>query len=412
MTLPGRKKSNADVWRPSLLAVAGASMLGCARDLPPKPTASVRDSAGITIVENRGDARRAKLAWRLGDTPTVDIGGRSSEGPYRVVEATRLGDGRIVVASAGANALELYAPDGRHLRTVGRTGGGPGEFRTLFWVGRLPGDSIAAWDAAIGRLSVFTPAGDFVRAVTPRTPLGLFPQAAGVFGDGRILIAIRSADAGLGSGVRVQRDDVSYVALDGRGEVQPIGRFPGTEMLLSGGAGGGLVMRPLPFGRQTVAAASGGQVYVGTGDRFELRGYEPSQRLRTIVRAEHAPVPVTGAAIRDYRRTLVTLGAEGDARFRQQQARMLEQAPYPKQMPPFTDLEVDADGNLWTRDSGAPAARVARWTVFSPDGRLRGSVEIPASVTVREIGRDWLLGTVLDDDQVEHVRVYALVRQS
>jgi hypothetical protein len=370
----------------------------------------VRDSAGITIVENRGDARGAELGWSVGSSPKVDIGGGPTAGPYRVVEATRLDDGRIVVASAGANALDLYAPDGRHLRTIGRPGGGPGEFRALFWVGRLPGDSIAAWDAALGRLSVFTPSGDFARAVTPATSLGLFPQAAGVFSDGRVLIAVRSSDAGSGSGVRVQRGDVSYVVLGADGQVQPIGRFPGTEMLLSGGSGGGLLMRPLPFGRQTVAAVRGERVYVGTGDGFELRGYEPGEGLREIVRAEHSPIPVTAASIRDYRRTLVTLGAEGDARLRQQQAQMLEQAPYPKQMPPLTELKVDPDGNLWTRDSNPPAARAARWTVFSPEGRLRGSVEVPADLVVREIGRDWLLATVLDDDQVEHVRIYALVK--
>jgi hypothetical protein len=48
--------------------------------------------------------------------------------------------------------------------------------------------------------------------------------------------------------------------------------------------------------------------------------------------------------------------------------------------------------------------------VFSPDGRLRGSIEIPAGVTVREIGHDWLLATMLDDDQVEHVRIYPLMK--
>jgi hypothetical protein len=411
VTLLRLKQFRAGISLAALFAV-GATLPGCGRDLPPpKPSTSVRDSAGITIVENRGDAGRAALGWKLGAAPTVDIGGRSAAGPYRVVEATRLGDGRIVVASTGTNALDLYSPTGEHLRTIGRPGGGPGEFQTLFWVGRLPGDSIAAWDAALGRLSVFTPAGDFARAVTPRSSLGLFPQAAGVFGDGRILIAVRAATAGAGSpGIRVERDDVSYVALDARGEVQPIGRFPGTEMLLSSGAGGGLLMRPLPFGRQTVAAVRGERVYVGTGDGFELRAYEPGRGLRTIVRAQHEPVPVTRTEIRDYQRTLVTLGAEGDARLRRQQAQMLDQAPYPRQMPPFTDLKVDPDGNLWTQESKGPAAAEARWTVFSPDGRLRGSIEIPADVNVREIGRVWLLGIVLDDDQVEHVRIYPLLK--
>jgi len=151
-------------------------------------------------------------------------------------------------------------------------------------------------------------------------------------------------------------------------------------------------------------------VYVGTGDRFELRTYGPGRGLRAIVRAEHEPVAVTSTAIRDYRRTLVTLGAEGDARLRRQQEEMLEQAPYPKHMPPFTDLEVDADGNLWTRGPTPPGDGEAPWTVFSPEGRARGVVVIPAGFTVREIGRDWLLGIVLDDDQVEHVRIYPLVK--
>jgi len=384
------------------------SLLGCVRDHRAEPSVSVRDSAGITIVENRGDLGQAEFHWKLGERPVVDIGGGTAAGPYRVVEATRLGDGRIVVASAGSNALALYAADGRHLRTIGKAGAGPGEFRTLFWVGRLPGDSIAAWDAALGRLSVFSPAGEFVRAVTPRGDLGLFPQAAGVFGDGRILVAIRSNDVGNGSGVRVQRGEVAYAALDALGAVQPIGTFPGSEMLLSGGAAGGLLMRPLPFGRQTVAAARGGRVYVGTGDAFELRAYEPGRGLRMIVRAEHEPVRVTPTHVRDYRRTLVTLGAEGDASLRRQQEQMLEQAPYPRHMPPFTDLEADADGNLWIRASSAPADDEARWTVFSPDGRARGVVAAPAGLTIREIGRDWVLGTALDDDQVEHVRVYTL----
>lgn len=388
--------------------IAAAALMGCARELPSKPTATVHDSAGITIVENRGDPERSEFHWKLGKTPAVDIGGGTGAGPYRVVGATRLGDGRIVVASAATNALDLYAADGRHLRTIGRPGGGPGEFQALFWVGRLAGDSIAAWDAAVGRLSVFTPAGEFVRGVTPRSSLGLFPEAAGVFGHGRVLVAVRSNEVGNGSGVRVQRGEVAYVALDALGAVQPIGRFPGTQMLLSGGAAGGLLMRPLPFGRQTVAAAQGGRVYVGTGDDFELRAYEPGRGLRMIVRAEHEPVRVTPSDIRDYQRGLVTLGAEGDARLRRQQEQMLEQAPYPRQMAPFTDLEVDADGNLWVRASSPPAAGEARWTVFSPDGRARGVVVAPASLTIREIGHDWVLGTVLDDDQAEHVRVYPL----
>ena len=36
---------------------------------------------------------------------------------------------------------------------------------------------------------------------------------------------------------------------------------------------------------------------------------------------------------------------------------------------------------------------------------------LPGEVSVRQIGGDWVLGVVVDADQVEHVRVYRLRRQ-
>jgi len=390
---------------PALLCLA---LPACRADDRPAPRVAVRDSAGVYVVENSGDP--AALGWALGPNP-VDFGGGAGGELHGVTAVTRLDDGRIVAANSGASALEIYGANGKHLRTVGRAGEGPGEFRALFWVGHLARDSIAAWDAALSRLSVFDPAGTFVRTVAPRSSLGMFPLAAGVLRDGRVLIAVRGAGMGSGTGIRVQRDSVSYVALAQTGEVQPVARVPGTEMLLSGAASGGMLMRPLPFGRQTVAAAQGDRVYVGTGDRFEVLAYEPGHGLRTVVRARHRPVPVTRTEIDGYKRTLVTIGAEGDARLRAQNAELLEKAPYPREMPPFTAISADADGNLWLQPPMTASAETLPWMVFAPDGRARGTVDLPAGLNVHDIGRDWVLGTVLDDDQVEHVRLYTLVKR-
>lgn len=394
------------------LAVAAsvAAATGCGHRAGTPPTVTMRDSAGVRIAENRGDAAMAPLGWTVAPRPRVDVGGEAGAELYRVTGATRLGDGRIVVASSGTAAIRIFSPGGAALRTVGRAGNGPGEFRALFWVGRLPGDSIGAWDSALGRLSVFTPAGDFVRSVAATAPLGVFPQAAAVLGDGRVLIATRGAAAAMGSGARVSRDEVTYVTLATDGAVKPIGRFPGSEMLVTGGSGGGFLMRPLPFGRQTVAAAYGGRVFVGTGDAFEIRGYDPGGALRSIVRAENEPPAVTRREIRAYRRALVTLGGEGDAHLRRVQDEMLAQAPYPRRMPPFVDLKVDAAGDLWVQAPRSADDDGVRWRVFSPAGRLLGMVATPPALTVREIGRDWVLGTALDADQSEHVRLYDLTR--
>lgn len=303
----------------------------------------------------------------------------------------------------------MFGPDGKHLRSLGRPGDGPGEFRALFWVGRAAGDSILAWDSGLGRLSIFDPAGRLVRTVVPRQPLGLFPQAAGALAGGRVLLAVRTGPVTTGTGTTVQRDSISYVALGRAGEVEPIVRVPGSEMLVS--TSHGFVMRPLPFGRQTVAAARENGVVIGTGDRFEVVAYEAGRGARSIVRAENRHVRVTPAAICDFQRTSVTLGGEGDARLHTIDAQMLAEAPYPREMPPFTDLKADAEGNLWLQGPKNPSEPDARWIVLSPEGRVRGVVLLPGGLAVQEIGPDWVLGITMDENGLQHVRLYTLVKR-
>ena len=390
-----------------LLAVAVAVALpGCRDEGGAVPAVLVRDSAGTRIVENRGDPGRVRLAWRLSPTAAVDVGGDVDGKLFRAMSATRLGDGRIVVGNSGSGTIEIFGPDGKHVQSVGRAGDGPGEFRALFWVGRAAGDSILAWDSGAGRLSIFDPNGRLAATVVPRQPLGLFPQAAGSLANGRVLLALRAGPVTAGTGTTVRRDSVSYVTLGRSGDAEPVVRVPGSEMLVS--TSHGFVMRPLPFGRQTVAAVHSNRVIIGTGDRFEVVAYEAGRGARLVMRAEDRHVPVTRATIRDFQRSSVTLGGEGDARLHTADAQMLADAPYPREMPPFTDLRIDADGNIWLQGPGSPSEPDARWTVFSPEGRVRGVVTLPGGLAVQEIGRDWLLGIAMDENQLQHVRLYRL----
>jgi hypothetical protein len=209
----------------------------------------------------------------------------------------------------------------------------------------------------------------------------------------------------------VQRDTLEYVVLDRAGEARPLGRFPGPEMLSAGSPAGGLLVRPLPFGRQTLTAARGRRVYVATGDAHELAVYEPGSGLRGLIREDRPRVPVRPEDVRDYRRTLVTLGAEGDAALRRSQEEMLENAPYPAAMPAYTGLKVDPEGNLWAEEPLRPGdARGSEWSVISGEGRVRGTVRMPPGLAVKEVGPDWVLGVHVDENEVEHVRLHRLVR--
>ena len=103
----------------------------------------------IAIMSLRGEpasgAQVTLETWRLSNEPTVVIGGADEREGYllhHVVGATRLGDGRIVIANLSSLELKYYDPEGRHLFDAGGEGEGPGEFKSFDQLARLPGDSI------------------------------------------------------------------------------------------------------------------------------------------------------------------------------------------------------------------------------------------------------------------------------
>lgn len=378
----------------------------------------VRDSAGIAIVENPAEAGDS-LAWRIASLPELDVGGGAtpSDQLFQALSATRLPDGRVVVANAGTHELRFYAPDGRHLLSAGREGDGPGEFRHLGWVGLLSGDTLAAWDAVQGRLSVFDSRGRFVRAFTSTGLPGIFPQLHGAFADGSVVLATGMDLARLPAAGQVWRDTAAYVRVGHAGErLGDLGRFPGTEQFaaLPPGGRGTFIVNTRPFARRTVTAVRGGRLYVGTGDRYEVAVYDASGRLARLVRKEHRPLAITSKDREDYRASIVTLGGPGGEESRREQERMLEAAPYPDRMPPYTGLRVDAEGNLWVEEAVRPGERSAGvpWSVFDSEGRLLGSLRFPPALYVLEIGRDYVLGRARDESDAEHLRLYRLERSS
>jgi hypothetical protein len=190
-------------------------------------TATLRDSAGIAIVENRGGRWDEDGGWRLSDEPTLQIGIAEGDPLYqmdRVRAALRLGDGRIVVANAGSHQVRWYDANGRHVASAGREGGGPGEFRGLTTLRRLPGDSVLAYDVMAFRLSWFDPAGRFVRSVALQ-PVGQMPRRfVDRFADGQLLLSssVRSFPNGPPSGTT--RDTLLWLRAGAEGA--PVDSLP------------------------------------------------------------------------------------------------------------------------------------------------------------------------------------------
>ena len=85
----------------------------------------------------------------MGATPELHIGAQSGEQAYesfRIVDAKRLSDGRIVILDAGSKDARLLGVDGQHLRTIATAGPGPGELQSPRSVSITTGDSLTIID--------------------------------------------------------------------------------------------------------------------------------------------------------------------------------------------------------------------------------------------------------------------------
>ena len=166
----------------SSLLLLGLGTTGCEPDAdPPEPAPQAPeldesslpfseswDSAGVRIVENARPADTAFLDWRIGPEPSVTIGvavGDEAQMLFRVSDAVRLSDGRVVVAETSSSELKVFDPTGTRVGTWGGRGEGPGEFPEymLQRIEPWPADSIVAWYGPGWRVSAFDSEGNFDR---------------------------------------------------------------------------------------------------------------------------------------------------------------------------------------------------------------------------------------------------------
>jgi len=383
------------------------------------PITTVRDSAGVTIVENRipGDGPRvrpagAALPWTVSPEPSLVIGaaeGQPYEQFFQIRGAAMVSDGRIAVANAGTREVRVFDSHGAFVGSVGREGDGPGEFRSLLLVGTLPGDSILVYDVSNRRFSVVSPEPAFSRSFRPGTEVGdgsLSP--VGVLANGNFVTRGPSPLGGDMTSGTVLRRDRTVLVLDPRGQVKTVlDTVPGLTTFFE--SDGGFRFTVVPFTSSPPMATSPSQVHVGVETRYEIRTYDTdSGRLVRLIRLDRPARPVTEADIQ--RRTEAAVGVasspEAGARLR----RSYERIPIPEMMPYYREIRVDRSGYLWVEDYRADSEEPRVWTVFNPDGAVLGTVTVPHGLAVYEIGEDWILGVTRDDLDIPYVVVHSLER--
>lgn len=364
-----------------------------------------QDSAGVQIVESSSPGL-ATQAWHLSELPSLEIGADPAEPPYqlyRVVDAVRLSDGRIVVANQGSYELRYYDSDGIHLQSVGRRGEGPGEFGGLASLIRGGGDTLIAADGELQRLSYFSPDGEFIRSYAVREPEGRFADGSYVYtvwGD-------RAPPSKTGH-VREPRRYVRYWPEQGEADtlLTVAGNDSYRERITVGDETRLAYVRPL-FARQLQTAVSGDRIYSGTANGFQYSVFGLEGQLRRVVRWPGELEPVTEEDRAAFLNSWLETASSDEERRRIR--RQAAEQPARDTMPAYSDLQLDRSQHVWVERFQPSWDRgPAEWWVFDTSGRWLTTVEIPGRFDVTEIGSDYVLGVWTNEMDVESVRLYRL----
>lgn len=82
----------------------------------------------------------------------------------------------------------------------------------------------------------------------------------------------------------------------------------------------------------------------------------------------------------------------------------------PERLPPVSALFVDTEDLLWVQTS-PPGGRVLNFLVMQADGPIVAKVQLPRSLSVFDIGRDYVPGSYFDAADEMHVAVFRLNRR-
>lgn len=343
--------------------LAGVSVLvsltGCT---PPGLAGSgttVTDSAGIVLTT--GPAEDRPLDWTL--TELFRLGGED-EGPgsFTAAHQASVGTdaaGRIYVLDGHTYQVQVFDRDGRHLRTQGGRGGGPGEFQMhgfllvhpsgVTSVFDFPKRSLVRWDADGSVLPEIRFEGFFP---SPRTWLSgdTLIHVHEEYEEQRRITSLRFVIAG----------DTTKV--------------PGVESRTSGMVMFSCVGLNLPplFSPQVVHATTGAMTAMTTQVPYRVDLFAGTQLVRSV-RRDLAPEPATVRHVERLYPEGMKISFGGGRECVVAAAELLEKQSVASHLPMIQGMAFGPDGELWVQRytfSDEPS----RVDVFDVEGRYLGTL--------------------------------------
>lgn len=342
--------------------------------------------------------------WVVPSAPRLVIGARPGEEIGLIRGAAMHPDGRIALIDQHGPSVLLFHPDGRLLRTLGRSGQGPGEFSDPFGLGWI-GDSVYIADSANRRITVFLSDGRMVRDQRLDVPFVIGEIHR--FADGRWVVR-RQNRFGVGRGMGLARDTIEYFVLDETMRSPAfVARVPGVvgaTLMVNGSPG----VRTAPFSPRPVAAVWGRCLYQTTTDLPRVVLFTSDTQRVSEVTFRGASRRVT---MEDRESFLKRLLARIPSREREQLLPAVRTAmPFPENLPLTQGMVVDALGYVWLQRF-EPGDQGRTFRILGPTLEDLGDFDLPVPLyRLVQVGSDFVLGIQLGPQDEERLLLLSLDR--
>lgn len=383
------------------------------------PTFSVRDSAGIAIIESRSPVWDSAASWYVDSMPDFRLSEQQDDNLFQIGTPRSTSNGHVVFLNRGACEVRYHDSAGKLIARSGRCGKGPGEFDEPSGLWPWLADSVIVIDQ-LTRVTVLTPDGSLGRiTLLPQNDSMPIPFIRGVLSDGTlVLVGLRNPGGRASPGI--ERGRSTLAVLRGlENSPQLIASYPGPIFEYTQ-LGDRLGRGRLAFSSSTDFAAGASSIYVGFPDRYEIHVHDGAGKLLRILRRAFDTARVEPRDI-DWllqRRLGQVQGADNQRAVRQAFRELQHAELMPAFGPPVWPggseggpaMLVDLAGNLWVFDHYRPGEYRNHWSVFSSAGAWLGTVKLPPRLTPSQIGSDYVIGTWTDETGFVHIQRHRLVR--
>jgi hypothetical protein len=348
--------------------------------------------------------------WKVSAQPTVVIGadGDTAAQFTNVGGVARFSTGEIAVVNAFPWEIRLFSSAGKFVRRLARSGNGPGELNFVFWYGRS-GDSLLAYDLSQARITVFD---------VPRSKVATIPFAPtkvpgrmlvhGLMTNGTWLIATFPPPVGAPHPDGPYRDSTTLgFWRSGTDGMQTLGIF-GNFAFFAHNVGPRTTAEFDVLNANSTFLPVGNELWVGIPDARSIAVYDAGGKLAREIRVPLEPARFDAAEVRRIRDLRLTTrkSATDSART----SAMFAGSKRTLGGPSFSRLLLGSDGRIWIEAFRLDRASSTEYVALDRTGRVLGRLTGPPGVRFSDIGADYALGVRKDENDVEIVELYTIVR--